>query len=153
MIGKVLANRLRPIFQELIHHAQSAFLPSRSLQESFIMAQEMIYGWHKRKCKAFLWKIDFRKAYDSISWPYLWDVLKRRGFPSTWIRWVKRCITTASFTSLINGKLCGSWIQPQCGIRQGCPLAPLIFNLAVDNLAWYACKLAEAGLIRGYSLS
>ena len=44
VIGKVLANRLRPVLQDLIHLAQSAFLPSRSLQESFILAQEMVCG-------------------------------------------------------------------------------------------------------------
>jgi hypothetical protein len=66
---------------------------------------------------------------------------------------MKRCITTASFSPLINGKPCGAWIQPQRGVRQGCPLAPLVFNLAVDGLARYACKLAEVGIIKGYSLS
>jgi hypothetical protein len=81
IISKILANRIRDVLQDLIMHVQSTFLPRRSLQESFIMVQEMVMGWHRRKSKAFLWKVDFTKAYDSISWPYLWEILKRRKFP------------------------------------------------------------------------
>jgi hypothetical protein len=100
-----------------------------------------------------MWKVDFCRAFDSVAWSYLWEIMKRRGFPPKWIQWMKRCIATLSFFPLLSSRPCGAWIQPQRGVRQGCPLAPLIFNLAVDTLACFTCKLSAAGLVKGYSLS
>ena len=100
-----------------------------------VMAEEIVAAWQRRGTKGFMWKLDFTKAYDSIDWRFIWRVLRRRSFPETWVRWVKQCICTNTFAVLVNGKLQGGWIHPQRGIRQGCPLAPLLFIQAADTLA------------------
>jgi hypothetical protein len=43
---------------------------------------------HRRKVPAVLLKLDVARAFDSVSWPFLLSVLRRRGFGRRWIHWV-----------------------------------------------------------------
>ena len=100
-----------------------------------------------------MWKVDFSKAYDTLDWQFLWNVLRRQGFPETWVRWVKQCVTTLTFAVLVQGRPQGSWIHPQRGIRQGCPLAPLLFILVADALAVCTLQLCQSGSLTGFQSS
>ena len=97
-----------------------------------------------------MWKVDFAKAFDSVEWKYLWASMKCRHFPSEWIQWVKQCVTSHSFSILVNGRPEGGWIQPQRGVRQGCPLAPLLFIIAADALACFTNQVCARGMLRGF---
>ena len=150
IIAKVLANCLREVMDDLISPLQSAFIPGRQMIDSIVMAEEIVAAWHRSGTTGFLWKVDFAKAYDSIDWRYLWNVLRRRGFSEEWVRWMKLCVTTSSCSVLVNGRMQGGWFQPQRGIRQGCPLAPLLFILAADALAFCTMRLCAQGHISGF---
>ena len=63
------------------------------------------------------------------------------------MRWVKLCITTASFSVLLNKRTQGGWFQPQRGIRQGSPLVVPLFILAVDALAICTTSLCSWGYL------
>ena len=147
---KVLANRLREVLPSLISPFPSAFIPGRQMADSIVLAEEIVAAWHRDGTAGFMWKVDFAKAYDSIDWHFLWNVLRRRGFPETWVRWVKQCVTTSTFSVLVNGRPQGGWIHPQRGIRQGCPLAPLLFILAVDALAVCTSQVCLHGALSGF---
>ena len=150
IIAKVLANRLHEVMDSLISPLQSAFILGRQMIDNIVMAQEIVAAWRRLGTTGFLWKVDFAKAYDSIDWRYLWNVLRKRGFPEEWVRWMKLCVTTSSCTVLINGQAQGGWFQPQRGIRQGCPLAPLLFILATDALAFCTTRLCSQGHLSGF---
>ena len=106
IIAKVLANRLRLFLPAVISPFQSAFLPGRQ------MAEEIVAAWRRDSTSGFLWKVDFSKAYDSIDWRFLCNILRRRGFPETWVRWVKQRVSTPTFAILVNGRPQGGWIHP-----------------------------------------
>ena len=150
IIAKVLANRLREVLDGLISPFRSAFIPRRQMIDSVVLAEEMVAAWRRSGTAGFMWKVDLAKAYDSIDWRFLWNVLRRRGFPAEWVRWVKLCVTTTSFSVLVNGRPQGGWFQPQRGIRQGCPLAPLLFILAADALAICTTRLSSQGYLSGF---
>ena len=150
IIAKVLANRLREVLDGLISPFQSAFIPGRQMIDNIVLAEEMVTAWRRSGTAGVMWKVDFAKAYDSLDWQFLWNVLRRRGFPEEWVRWVKLCVTTVSYSVFVNGRPQGEWFQPQRGIRHGCPLAPLLFILAVDALAICTMSLCSRAIYRDF---
>jgi Reverse transcriptase (RNA-dependent DNA polymerase) len=67
MIMKILANRLSALLPHLISKNQTAFVQNRRIAENFLLARETLSVLHKNKILSVLLKIDFRKAFDTIS--------------------------------------------------------------------------------------
>ena len=146
----MLANQLRGVLSSLISTFQSTFIPGRQTTNSIVLSEEIVTAWWRDGTTGFMWKVDFAKAYDSIDWRFLCNALRHRGFSETWVHWVKQSVTTSTFPVLLNGRPQGGWIHPQRGIRQGCPLAPLLFILAVDALAICTLQVCLPGALTGF---
>ena len=116
IIAKVLANRLQGVLTSLIGPFQYAFMPVRQMLDNIVLAEEIVAAWRRRDTPGFIWKVDFSKAYDTLDWQFLWNVLWWRAFLETWVRWVKQCVTTPTFAILVQGRPRGNWIHPQQGI-------------------------------------
>ena len=69
-----------------------------------------------RRVKVLALKLDVSKTYDLVEWLFLQGIMQKLGFPEKWIERVMTCVTTASFSILLNGKLYGNVI-PSRGIR------------------------------------
>lgn len=80
LFSKVLARRLAPLMRELVSPAQSAFLKSRCIHDNFLFVRNIARAFHRLKKPALLLKLDFAKAFDSVSWEYLLEVLSRLDF-------------------------------------------------------------------------
>ena len=103
ILTKLMANWLRDSIDALISPFQSAFVLGRQMADNVVLAGETVATWKRRGITGFLWKVNFAKAYDSLDWRFLWIVLRRRGFPEKWIQWVRQCVTTHSFSVLVDG--------------------------------------------------
>jgi len=101
--------------------------------ESVLMANEVIEEVRRSRRSGVCLKVDFEKAYDSIRWSFLLDMLHRMGFHSKWIKWVKGCLESATVSVLVNGSPAEEF-RPSRGLRQGDPLAPFLFLIVVEGL-------------------
>ncbi|CAA7054622.1 unnamed protein product [Microthlaspi erraticum] len=97
-------------------------------------------------------KSDMTKAYDRIEWEFVRLVLQRLGFDSKWVQWVMQCLTTVSYSYLINGTAQGM-VKPTRGIRQGDPLSPYIFILCSEVLSGLCNRAQENGSLPGIRVS
>ncbi|GMJ15548.1 hypothetical protein HRI_005224000 [Hibiscus trionum] len=149
IISKVLSRRLRQCIDSVVSKAQFAFIPGRSILECSLIANEGIDYIRKMGLRGSLFKIDFKRAYDSVDWAFLIRVMKEMGFGNLWCRWIYRCISTASISVLINGSPTQSF-QMARGLRQGCPLSPLLFNLIGEALHLMLEKATLSGLFKGF---
>ncbi|XP_057251441.1 uncharacterized protein LOC130591711 [Beta vulgaris subsp. vulgaris] len=121
---------------KIIHPLQGAFVPERLIQDNILIAHEVFHSFSK-KSGSEGWiaiKLDMEKAYDRLEWDYILVTLKKLGFCSQWVAWIRCCITTPSFSVLVNG-IPGDRFTPSRGIRQGDPLSPYLFIICAELLA------------------
>lgn len=91
-------------------------------------------------------KLDITKAFDSLAWPFLFQVLRKKGFGEKWMRWIAILLQTASTKIVVNGCPGLSFIHA-CGLWQGDPVSPLLFVIAMEALSSMFRKGAELGAV------
>jgi len=106
VIAKLLRKRLREILPELIGEAQTAFVKGRQILDGALIANETVHWLRRKKKSGVLMKLDFEKAYDTISWDSVDSVLKVMGFRVKWRKWIEVFITTPRISILFNGSPC-----------------------------------------------
>ncbi|WVZ53275.1 LOW QUALITY PROTEIN: hypothetical protein U9M48_004243 [Paspalum notatum var. saurae] len=133
LVTKVLAERLAPKLDALILKNQCAFIRGRSIHDCFRAVQLSCKLLYRQKTSCVLLKIDIARAFDSVAWPFLLELLEHRGFSRRWRDWMARILQTASTRILLNGRP-GRRICHGRRLRQGDPLSPLLFVLVMDVL-------------------
>ncbi|CAJ2663648.1 unnamed protein product [Trifolium pratense] len=150
ILAKVLANRLRLVIGSVISEAQTAFVKDRQILDGILVANEAVDEARKSRKELMLFKVDFEKAYDSVDWGYLDDIMRRMSFPTLWRKWIRECVCTATTSVLVNGSLTDEFPLRR-GLRQGDPLSPFLFLLAAEGLNVLMEAMVARNLFQGYS--
>jgi hypothetical protein len=146
LFSKLLANRLRPRMSELVSSNQSAFIVGRSPHDNFVLVREVARRINHKRIKGVFLKLDISRAFDSLSWYFLFEILRHLGFGDIWLKWISLLLSSATMRILVNG-VPGARIKYARGLRQGDPTSPQLFVMAMEVLTLLIAKAAEEGLM------
>ncbi|XP_062080411.1 uncharacterized protein LOC133785171 [Humulus lupulus] len=128
-----LIPRLNPLKKQQIIDLLLAAI--RSINASLkCCVLDLLKGYTRKDISArCIMKIDLSKAYDTVDWQFVADLLKGLCFPSRFIHWVLVCLKGTSYSLMINGRLHGTF-RGEKGLRQGDLISPLLFVLIMEYL-------------------
>jgi hypothetical protein len=98
-----------------------------------------------------LLKLDFKKAYNMVSLPFLFQVMAALGLLDSFASWIRLLFTDAAATVHINGKATAMF-PIQCSVRQGCPLALYLFLFIGEALNIATERAMDQGTLEGIHL-
>ncbi|GJR26099.1 RNA-directed DNA polymerase, eukaryota [Tanacetum coccineum] len=151
VVTKILATRLSMVISDLISDVQTAFLPNRQILDGPFIINEILARCKLKKQQAMIFKVDFAKAYDSIRWDFLDDVLNSFGFGSKWRSWIRGSLSSGKASILVNGSPTSEFHLHR-GLKQGDPLAPFLFILIMESLHLSFSRAVEAGIFTSFRI-
>ena len=129
-----IANRLKTVLNKLVNKDQTGFLAGRYIGENIRLIYDLMHYTEKNNIPGLLFIIDFQKAFDSVSWSFISNVLNYFNFGDTIKNWI-RVLHTIVSSAINQGGNLSSFFQIYRGCRQGDPIASYIFILCVEILA------------------
>ncbi|GKC48064.1 reverse transcriptase domain, reverse transcriptase zinc-binding domain protein, partial [Tanacetum coccineum] len=98
-----------------------------------------------------LFKVDFKKAFDSVNWAFLKDIMCKMGFGVKWCNWIHGCLSSALVSIFVNGSPTNEFFMER-GLRQGDPLSPFLFIIMVEALQVLFLEACSKGIYNGIYL-
>lgn len=134
ILAKVLACRLKMVIGTIIHQDQSGFIPNRYGSDNIRRLVNLQHCVYDSTNPTIALSLDAAKAFDCVEWDYLYKALAKFGFGDNFITWIRTLYDTPNACILTNG-LISELFHLQRSTRQGCPLSPGLFVLALEPLA------------------
>ena len=155
LVTKALVIRLKGFLPHIVSENQSAFVPGRLITDNALIALEVFHSMKNRNRSrkgVVAMKLDMSKAYDRVEWGFLRKLLLTMGFDGRWVNLIMDCVSSVSYSFIINGGVCGDVI-PTRGLRQGDPLSPYLFILVADAFSKMLQKKVQERKIHGAKAS
>ena len=150
-MARVLENRLQLVISDLIGPEQNYAVKERSIQDNLDLVREILKEI-KDDDEAALINLDQSKAFDRVDHQFLTTVLEIAGFESEFRKWISILCLNLQAVVQVNGK-CSKAFVIERSVRQGCPLSPLLYVLALEP---QLRRLGDEGArpaLRGISLA
>ena len=143
-ISKLICSRLNMFLNHIIAPNQGAFVGGRNIIHNVLLCQDIFKHYGRKGCSPrCLLKIDLQKAYDTLDWMFLKDIMVALNFPLKFISIVISCITSTQYSLILNGSPM-EVIETKTKLRQGDPMSPLLFVLGMEYLSRILMKVSKA---------
>jgi len=132
---RILTNRLEELVEGtgIISDEQQGFRTDRSCAAAIIMLKPMIARRMREQRPFYMACLDISKAYDTVDHQRLWQICQSMGITGTWLDNVRELYTDTYIRAIgFEGMLQG--VKTVKGIKQGCPMSPMLFALYVQTI-------------------
>ncbi|GJX71402.1 RNA-directed DNA polymerase, eukaryota [Tanacetum coccineum] len=144
-LRQILANRLALEIDDLVSMEQSTFIKGRQILDGPYILNEAVALCKRNKQKSMVFKIDFQKAFDSVRWDFIDDILHRFGFGEHWRKWIQGCFTSCMGQFLLMDlPLMNLDFNEDCDKETRCLH---FFLLVMESLHVSVQKIVERGLL------
>jgi hypothetical protein len=140
ILARIVANRIRPTLEDLLHPSQFCGRPGNTIFEALASLREAVAVAEVKKKPLCILTLDFTDAFDRVSHQYLSAILHSYGFSNSFMDQIRHMYTEASSMVQVNGHLSAPF-PIQCSVRQGCPLSMTLFTLCIKPLIYLLEKL------------
>ena len=134
ILAKLFANRLLQVIPYIISHDQSGCIKNRSTFDNIRSLTDIISFINENNKTGVIAFVDYEKAFDTVSWPFLYKCLQTFNFGDNFISYIKTLYNDIQ-TCVTNNGYSSRFFKPSRGIRQGCPISAMLFVLVVEILA------------------
>ncbi len=143
----VLAQRLQSVIDTIVSNDQTAYIKNRYMGYNIRLVEDVIAHFNQLEKNGILFMVDFRKAFDSLDWNFMFQTLEFFNFGPSFKRWIQIIYTLPAGVIKNNGHLSDQFSIHR-GIRQGCPVSALLFVLCVEILG---LQIRQHRELKGYS--
>jgi exonuclease III len=133
ILTRVLTTRLSKVIATVVHPDQTSSVPGRTILDNLHLTRNLIDYLDFKELPGILVSLDQQKAFDRVNHHYLFSVLDAFGFGPQFQQWVKLIYSDITSSVLVNGFLSPKFNLTR-GVRQGCSLSPLLYNLCLEPL-------------------
>ena len=144
-----IANRVKPLLQNIISSDQTGFVPGRYIGENTRLIYDLLNYTEEHNIPGTLLIIDFEKAFDSVSWDFIDRTLQFFNFGTSFRRWIS-VFQKGSISAVTQAGFLSPFFPLGRGCRQGDPISSYIFLLCAEILA---VKIKNNRNIRGITIS
>ena len=134
ILAFILSSRLQPILGRIINHDQTAYLKKRFIGQNVRLTYDVIDYANTENIPGAILFLDFRKAFDTIEWNFMFKTLEKFNFGTTFVNFTKT-LYNACQSSVLNHGWVSEPLSLKRGIRQGCPVSALLFLLVAEIMA------------------
>ena len=120
---------MRPVLDRIISNEQKGFLQGRSISDCTRIMFDIIHECESQGINGLILLVDFEKAFDSLSWKFINDTLKKFNFGEKFIKWIDMFQNRAKSRIILNGHLSDSFLLER-GCRQGDPILYYVHNFS-----------------------
>lgn len=143
---RIMVNRIKPLLEKIIFGNQKRFVAGIKFLDVVIISHEIVHSMAHSKIPTMALKLDISKAYDRVSYDFIFFVLEKFSFKGRFIILIKECVSTTRFVVLLNGVPTKRFTYGK-GFRQGDPLSPYLFIIIAKVLGQNLQKCLDRGYL------
>lgn len=137
MLYKIIAKAIANRFRGTVLTKLKVGIPGKLISNNVLLACEILHTLQQKRVgkKIFMAvKLDMSKVYDRVEWNFIKEIMVRMGFNMNWIETLMKCLTTVSYSVVVNGYIRESF-QLTKELRQSDPLSPFLFLICGEGLS------------------